>query len=39
MPKRRGGNEDLYKKGMKLAGRPNVLNETAFVLEEGKPVC
>ena len=36
MPKRRGGNEDLYKKGMKLAGRPNVLNETAFVLEEGK---
>lgn len=30
--KRRGGNEDFGKKGRKLAGVPNVLNETAFVL-------
>lgn len=36
MPKRRGGNEDFGKKGSKLAGQPNVLNETAFILEEGK---
>lgn len=36
MPGRRGGNEDLYKKGAKLAGRPHTLNETAFILEEGK---
>lgn len=36
MPRRRGGNEDLYKKGAKLAGKPNTLNETAFILEEGK---
>lgn len=36
MPRRRGGNEDFCKKGAKLAGQPNVLNETAFVLEEGQ---
>lgn len=36
MPKRRGGNEDLYVKGAKLAGRPNTLNETAFILREGE---
>lgn len=36
MPTRRGGNEDLYVKGAKLAGRPNTLNETAFVLTEGE---
>lgn len=36
MPRRRGGNEDFGKKGHKLAGQPNVLNETAFILEEGK---
>lgn len=35
-PRRRGGNEDLYKKGAKLAGQPNTLNETAFILEEEK---
>lgn len=34
MPKRRGGNEDLYVKGAKLQGRPNTLNETAFILRE-----
>lgn len=36
MPRRRGGNENLYKKGAKFAGNPNILNETAFILEEGK---
>lgn len=36
MPKRRGGNEDLYVKGAKLKGRPNTLNETAFILREGE---
>lgn len=36
MPRRKGRNEDFNKKGSKLAGQPNVLNETAFVLEEGK---
>lgn len=36
MPRRRGGNEDLYRKGAKLAGKPNTLNETAFVLQEGQ---
>lgn len=36
MPRRRGGNEDLYKKGTKLKGQCNTLNETAFILEEGK---
>lgn len=36
MPRRRGGNEDFGKTGKKMAGEPNVLNETAFVLEEGK---
>lgn len=36
MPRRRGGNEDLYKKGAKLAGKPNTLNETAFLLSEGQ---
>ena len=36
MPHRRGGNEDLYKAGTKLAGKPNVLNETAFVLKTGQ---
>ena len=36
MPKRRGGNEDLYVKKAKLSGQPNRLNETAFVLKEGE---
>ncbi|MDE5824727.1 MAG: hypothetical protein K2H91_08630 [Lachnospiraceae bacterium] len=36
MPRRRGGNEDLYRSGAKLAGRPNVLNETAFILQKGE---
>ena len=36
MPKRRGGNEDLYVKGAKLSGRANTLNETAFILREGE---
>lgn len=36
MIRRRGGNEDLYKQGAKFAGKPNRLNETAFLLEEGK---
>ncbi len=36
MPRRRGGNEDLYKKGFKHTGKPNTLNETAFVLQEGQ---
>lgn len=36
MPKRRGGNEDFGKNGAKLAGRPNTLNETAFVLKQGE---
>lgn len=35
-PKRRGGNKDFYKKDAKLMGQPNTLNETAFILEEGK---
>lgn len=34
--RRRGGNEDFRKKGAKLSGYPNVLNETAFVLENGQ---
>lgn len=33
-PRRRGGNEDLYVRGAKLSGRPNTLNETAFLLKE-----
>lgn len=36
MPRRRGGNEDLYVKGAKLSGRVNTLNETAFMLREGE---
>ena len=36
MPRRRGGNEDLYVRGAKLSGRPNTLNETAFLLKEGE---
>ena len=36
MPRRRGGNEDLYIKGAKLAGQANILNETAFLLAEGE---
>lgn len=36
MPRRRGGNEDLYKEGARLAGRPNTLNETAFILKPGQ---
>lgn len=36
MPKRRGGNEDLYVKGAKLSGRVNTLNETAFILRVGE---
>lgn len=36
MPRRRGGNEDLYKKGAKFAGRPNLLNETACILQKGE---
>lgn len=36
MPRRRGGNEDFYKKGKKLESKPNVLNETAFILEQGQ---
>lgn len=34
--RRRGGNENFRKKGTKLSGYPNVLNETVFVLEEGQ---
>lgn len=36
MPRRRGGNEDLYKKGARLAGNPNICNETAFILAPGQ---
>ncbi len=36
MPRRRGGNEDLYKKGSICAGQPNRLNETAFILRQGQ---
>jgi len=36
MPRRRGGNEDFGKAGARLAGEPNVLNETAFILKEGQ---
>ena len=36
VPRRRGGNEDMYQAGAKLAGRPNVLNETAFILQKGE---
>lgn len=39
LPRRRGGNKDFYKsykKSTKLMGQPNTLNETAFILEEGK---
>lgn len=36
MPRRRGGNEDFMKRGAKLAGQPNVLNETAFILKKGE---
>lgn len=35
MPRRRGGNEDFGKKGARLAGQPNTLNETAFILRKG----
>lgn len=34
MPRRRGGNEDFMKQGARLAGQPNVLNETAFILNK-----
>ena len=34
--RRRGGNEDFGKKGTKLSGYPNTLNETAFVLDLGQ---
>lgn len=33
MPRRRWGNEDLYKKGTRLAGNANILNETACILK------
>lgn len=36
MPGRRGGNEDFGVRGAKLSGRPNTLNETAFVLQAGE---
>ncbi|MDE7478965.1 MAG: hypothetical protein K2M91_13655 [Lachnospiraceae bacterium] len=36
MPFRRGGNEDLFRPGARLAGQPNVLNETAFILKENE---
>ena len=36
MPVRKGGNADCYKEGAKLAGKPNLLNETAFVLQENE---
>lgn len=36
MPKRRGGNEDFRVKGTRLAGQPNTLNETAFILRPGE---
>ena len=35
-PRRRGGNEDFMKQGSKLAGEPNVLNETAFILKKSE---
>ncbi len=35
-PRRRGGNEDFGKKGTQFAGQPNLLNETAFILNEGQ---
>lgn len=34
--RRQGGNEDFGKKGAKLSGRPNTLNETAFKLCVGQ---
>ncbi|MCR4650888.1 MAG: hypothetical protein K5662_03945 [Lachnospiraceae bacterium] len=34
--KRRGGNEDFRKKGTRFSRYANVLNETAFVLNEGQ---
>ena len=34
--RRRGGNEDLYRAGAKFTGKPNLRNETAFVLREGE---
>lgn len=36
MPRRKGRNEEFYRKGSRLAGRSNVLNETAFILEPGQ---
>ncbi len=36
MPRRRGGNEEFCNKGSELAGKPNTLNETAFILREGE---
>ena len=36
MPRRRGGNEQCYERGAKLAGRVNTLNETAFFLKPGE---
>lgn len=35
-PRRRGGNEECYRPGAKLAGRVNTRNETAFILPPGK---
>lgn len=35
-PRRRGGNEECYWPGAKLAGRVNTLNETAFLLSPGE---
>ncbi len=36
MPRRRGGNEEMYRKGARLAGQLNVRNETAFILKPGE---
>lgn len=36
LPRRKGGNEDLYRKGTRMYGKPNTLNETAFILKEGE---
>ena len=35
-PRRKGGNEDFGKKGTRFAGQPNLLNETAFILNTGQ---
>ena len=34
--RRRGGNKDFGIKGRRLAGCPNTLNETAFILDKGE---